>query len=312
MFLRPITETNDAQRQIEAKPWDAGKMNADENVHQQSEAEPMQTIEAAPIEPVYKKPVYKPLNDGAFTVLIIHPGTGDELLQTTHEHRTSFWGGEYEALSYAWGDRHRTYLIRESNSEVHITQNLHEALLRLRLKDQPRTIWVDAICINQDDGIEKGIQVQMMQQIYANALQVIVWLGEESDHGKSASAFSDINIVSPFLGTAGEHVDMDLEISFKSATSKANWQGDLWTGSFYEAPRELQESLEPLANLLCRDWFCPTWVVQEVASSKKTILMGRGNTMPWESFAAVCLKYQYHQRAIRQLEKSYRGHDFGL
>jgi hypothetical protein len=55
----------------------------------------------------------------------------------------------------------------------------------------------------------------------------IVWLGEESDHGKSAFTFSDINIVFPFLGIAGKHIDMDLEISFKSATSKANWQGDL-------------------------------------------------------------------------------------
>jgi hypothetical protein len=52
--------------------------------------------------------------------------------------------------------------------------------------------------------------------------------------------------------------------------------------------------------------------VQEVANSKKAVLMCGGNTMPWESFVEVCQKYQYHQRAIRQLEKNYRGHDFGL
>lgn len=47
-----------------------------------------------------------------------------------------------------------------------VTKNLHAALLRLRLEQEPRTLWVDAMCINQDDVAEKSFQVALMSDIY--------------------------------------------------------------------------------------------------------------------------------------------------
>ncbi|TGO27175.1 hypothetical protein BPAE_0046g00380 [Botrytis paeoniae] len=38
-------------------------------------------------------------------------------------------------------------------------------------------LWVDAICINQNDVIEQGIQVKRMGMIYSSAETVIVWIG---------------------------------------------------------------------------------------------------------------------------------------
>ena len=60
-----------------------------------------------------------------------------------------------------------------------ITQNLHAALKRLRLQNQSRVLWVDAICINQDDTCEKSFQVAMMSQIYSKTTMGLLWLGEE-------------------------------------------------------------------------------------------------------------------------------------
>lgn len=44
-----------------------------------------------------------------------------------------------------------------------------------------RAIWIDAICINQQDDLEKNHQVAMMSDIYQRALRVLVWLGESSE-----------------------------------------------------------------------------------------------------------------------------------
>jgi len=62
-----------------------------------------------------------------------------------------------------------------------VTVNLEAALRQLKDKHITR-IWVDAVCINQDDRQERSIQVRNMKQIYSKAERVIAWLGEESEN----------------------------------------------------------------------------------------------------------------------------------
>src|SRR6266536_1978904 len=57
----------------------------------------------------------------------------------------------YEALSYTWGDTSDSVLIALNGNEFHVTRNLAAALVHLRARRRPRYLWVDAICINQDD-----------------------------------------------------------------------------------------------------------------------------------------------------------------
>ena len=51
-----------------------------------------------------------------------------------------------------------------------------------------RTLWIDAICINQSDDVEKSQQVQLMRGIYATADHVLIWTGEEDEHSPPAFA----------------------------------------------------------------------------------------------------------------------------
>jgi hypothetical protein len=60
-----------------------------------------------------------------------------------------------------------------------VTPNLFIALKHLRNAEEPRVLWIGAICINQEDIEERGKQVQIMSKIYSNAIRVLVWLGEE-------------------------------------------------------------------------------------------------------------------------------------
>lgn len=86
----------------------------------------------------------------------------------------------YEALSYCWGDASSKLTVVCNGQRLAITTSLHLALQHLRDATKPRTLWVDAICINQgDDGIvERTGQVQLMRHIYQKAQRVVIWLGE--------------------------------------------------------------------------------------------------------------------------------------
>jgi hypothetical protein len=63
----------------------------------------------------------------------------------------------------------------------YVTLNLFHALQHFRSKDEERTLWADAICIQQTNPPEKGRQVQLMGKIYENSLRTLVWLGVDHD-----------------------------------------------------------------------------------------------------------------------------------
>ncbi|KAJ5740799.1 heterokaryon incompatibility protein-domain-containing protein [Penicillium malachiteum] len=92
----------------------------------------------------------------------------------------------YEALSYCWQSNVRSETVRLNGIPFSVTKNLHTALSYLRDRQLERILWIDAICINQDDSDEKSKQIPLMRMIYAQAGQVIVWLGDGTDNGDRA------------------------------------------------------------------------------------------------------------------------------
>jgi hypothetical protein len=102
----------------------------------------------------------------------------------------------FNAISQVRGDPSITHAIYCQGKPVHITTNLHAALLRLRNSAHLRDywykdnlpFWIDAICINQDDPIERGHQVNMMRDIYSAAREVLVWLGDSTTESTAGMA----------------------------------------------------------------------------------------------------------------------------
>jgi hypothetical protein len=95
----------------------------------------------------------------------------------------------FEALSYTWGSVDNPVTISLHSTPTQITQNLAAALRHLRLPNEARILWVDALCINQADEDEKSLQVAQMRRVYTSPCteRVLVWLGEE---GKACEAMS--------------------------------------------------------------------------------------------------------------------------
>jgi Heterokaryon incompatibility protein (HET) len=82
----------------------------------------------------------------------------------------------YTALSYCWGSASDCRTIYVDRHSVQIRANLYYALRQLRSEDT-RELWVDALCINQDDNAEKNSQIYLMRNIYYRAQEVIAWVG---------------------------------------------------------------------------------------------------------------------------------------
>jgi hypothetical protein len=72
----------------------------------------------------------------------------------------------YEALSSTWGEKKLLSTIQLDRRDFNVTPNLLAALTALQYADKPRTPWIDAICIDQDDDADKEYQVSFMGRIY--------------------------------------------------------------------------------------------------------------------------------------------------
>jgi hypothetical protein len=71
-------------------------------------------------------------------------------------------------------------MIQVNKKPSYITNNMECALRHLRYTESPRVLWVDAICINQQDIDEKSKQVAMIVRVYNAAQTVYAWLGEDN------------------------------------------------------------------------------------------------------------------------------------
>lgn len=98
----------------------------------------------------------------------------------------------YQALSYCWGNVHQSQMITVDGKGVSVTPNLlsaMQAVFNFQAQRQMLPLWIDAICINQDDNKEKEEQVREMHDVYRQSEHVLVWLGREDDASDLAMGF---------------------------------------------------------------------------------------------------------------------------
>ena len=134
-----------------------------------------------------------------------------------------------------------------NGSNMTVTKNAYLALRDLRCQEQDQILWVDALCINQDDKDEQGQQVQQMRSIYGRAKRVIIWLGEatyETDY--------IMDYINKLEREGFNHTSNGQELSNKI-------KYDL-------RPEKWNLLVEGLQSLLHRSWFKRVWIIQETAN----------------------------------------------
>ncbi|KAL8285564.1 hypothetical protein RB597_002573 [Gaeumannomyces tritici] len=160
----------------------------------------------------------------------------------------------YEALSYAWGDEKAADPIYIDGKKRHITANLYAALSSLRHCFLERVLWIDAVCINQDDTAEKNRQVQSMAKIYSKASRVIVWLGEGTDNG--AEALEAIRMAAHRYHHTSPACEPDQPAEAEEEPT-------------ISLPNDTDQ--KAILDLLQRPWFQRIWVLQEVAAGRDVL-----------------------------------------
>ncbi|KAK4224453.1 heterokaryon incompatibility protein-domain-containing protein [Podospora fimiseda] len=139
--------------------------------------------------------------DDAFRLLELIPGIPGDSIKIRLLNMRIATTLEYEALSYTWGDPAAVADVQvldanddEYLGKIGITWNCYAALCRLRLPDNVRTLWIDAVCINQSLVPEKNHQISLMARIYESASRVIFYLGEEeNDSATVIEYFREMN-----------------------------------------------------------------------------------------------------------------------
>ncbi len=173
--------------------------------------------------------IYQPLEPREIRLFILNPGEGEDLLsgrltcaslddQSLH----------YEALSYAWGiDIIRRPIILHGFWFA-VTISLFSALRRLRRPTEPRILWVDALCINQQNIQERGGQVSLMGEIYSRCHQCLIWLGGYKERGLEIFRIGSGEFVGgPKLATEDEIFLQSEEVIFHGDDSDRPFHDDL-------------------------------------------------------------------------------------
>jgi hypothetical protein len=193
-------------------------------------------------------------------VLHIYPATETDPLTCSLEHCDLDNDPNYEAVSYVWGDSDLSCLITCDSKVVPVTRSLHQALRRVRSPTQLRTIWIDGLCINQTDDVEKSHQVQLMQRVFRNAHRVLVWLGPDLD-GFARDAFDTC----AKLGQREMNID-DVETALAT---------DLDTNHGF------RKWFRPIFELAARPWWGRVWIIQEFALAKDLLFLWGAEEIPW-------------------------------
>ncbi|KAM0268902.1 hypothetical protein ACHAQH_009862, partial [Verticillium albo-atrum] len=173
----------------------------------------------------------------------------------------------FNALSYTWGTGERTHWIEVAGSTLTITSSLDVALRHIRSDDQDVTIWIDQICIDQNDMPEKTSQVRIMGQIYSKASKAIVWLGPSADGSNEVmDCLQDI-------GQAAHDLDFESYFAMDKIHSLHSMLNNLdpidevgW--QFKALVDRGASAFEPLYWAVSawnkRPWFQRVWTIQEV------------------------------------------------
>ncbi|RSL64338.1 hypothetical protein CEP54_004833 [Fusarium duplospermum] len=207
---------------------------------------------------------HQPLSFGKspFRLLRLHHGTGYPIQCSIVEDDLDDLENlmEYSALSYAWGDSYAGQMINVDGRVLYITGSLHEALEYLRDRKEDRTLWTDAICIDQTNIMERGHQVARMGRIYKHANNVIVWLG---------LAGQNANLLITTLARLYQKV---LSQPFRKWRFRDDRWKDAWKklhgGDISGGPFHLQ-LINGLDELTRMPWFTRVWIIQEVANAKR-------------------------------------------
>jgi Heterokaryon incompatibility protein (HET) len=171
----------------------------------------------------------------------------------------------YEALSYTWGADPPSIPLKIDSQEILVTRGVQEFLFSQWSIFEDKLFWIDAVCINQKDDVEKSSQIPLMTTIYKQAKTVIVWLAPPDTHSNCVLARELIG------DTTVEKMNLWAFLSQLSG----------------KLLKETDDRLLEFARFFNSPWFSRMWVVQETAAATNLCIWYKGASFTWYHLIAL-------------------------
>jgi hypothetical protein len=200
----------------------------------------------------------------------------------------------YDTVSYVWGSPTRTCHVTVDDYPFPITSSLANALPQLVNACQTGFLWIDQLCINQDDIEERNQQVGIMGSIYEQSHQCLVPFSLDETFGTGKT-----NLFWP----EGEEAVLTLQrfknIGEESCYHMTNW---IYRHEWFQRVWIFQEVvLAPNPLVLIGRWKIPFEVMDGLNGLIKTRL-GKENAkkiLPGYTFVEVVSRLREHPRLIQ-------------
>lgn len=146
----------------------------------------------------------------------------------------------YTALSYCWGCNQPQRPLVISGTTLQVGENLYEFLQQYRHETEERILWIDAVCMNQEDEAEKALHLKNMLMVYQNAQHVVVWLGKGNEYTNKAieymEAHSERVAFGPFVDWS---MASDAVLVGGKALYNSEWLRRIWVVQEVWAARDI-------------------------------------------------------------------------
>lgn len=250
--------------------------------------------------PIFNKYYYEPLcAEDVVRLAVLDPAAGETtpLSCSIIQRRRTAQIMDYIAVSYVWGklEFSQTLEIRcnGDTSYLKITPNVDTLLRRFRVSNKPRYLWIDAVCLDQENEIEKAQQIPLMGRIYEEAKSVFIWLGPENHMTQMAFAF------------------------FRQANRLPELEKGKMAERLAGLGRKMNRDagldwLVSTADFFDRPWFSRRWVIQEAYSARQATVYCGNHSIPLPLLITAARRFQtfdissYSIAMVARLGKSAR------
>lgn len=201
---------------------------------------------------------------------------------------------EYTAISYTWGNQPRSCSIIVNDQLFWVTPNVQTLLSHLYFYSTPpdgpicsdngvipefsalrdRWYWIDQICIDQEDLLDKKVQVENMHIVYTSATMTFVWLG-----------FDEVDIeraIDHFMAAIQSWNEAQSSITYAISASD----------ELLDRFRCDEAAWHAVCRLFAHQWFNRVWVVQEIVLSRVVHVLCSRRTITWDDLLLICQIFQ--------------------
>lgn len=227
--------------------------------------------------------IYRPLDQTKkeIRLLKIEPGLqNDDIFCTfAYAELSQKLVSYYETISYTWGDASLRGTIKVHGYVVDVPHSAEVVLRQFRLLRGERCLWIDAVCINQEDLDERSHQVSLMSDIYSKTVLNLIWLGE-NDADTMKKAHESMNtVIREMMRDTNDYCDLTKHLYATMGQLLYSKTAITSTGIDWEAIR----------NYYSSPWFGRLWIVQEAALAAKSICYSGKSMQPLERVLKVAI-----------------------